>query len=193
MKTYQLTNPVPVSSESDIANQFKAETRLKAAQKAFRALSKRIKKSTDDKNSTSFYFSLAKVDGDGEINAKESYHFEGCKTYTTKGTAKLTVKCFTPKKVDVAHKITVGPSKYNIQKGGDTDSKKKKSGLFPLLDPFCFPYDPFAPYVLSANNYLFYNPLWYGDIYYSSSFFNGYPFLGLMYPFDFPMHYTIGS
>ena len=189
MKTYQLTNPVPVSSESDIANQFKAETRLKAAQKAFRALSKRIKKGANDKNSTSFYFSLAKVDGDGEINAKDSFHFEGCKTYTTKGTAKLTVKCFTPKKVDIAHKITVGPGKYNIQKGGNPESKKKDSHpIFPYVDPF-------APYVLSANNYLFYNPLWYGDIYYSSSFFNGYPFLGLMYPFDFPMHYhyTFGS
>lgn len=190
MKTYQLTNPVPVSAEGDIPLQFKADSRLKAAQKAFRVLSKRIKNNTDGKKTTTFLFSLVKVDGDAEPHAKDSVHFEGTKSHTSKGTAKLTVKCFTPsnKKMNTSQKLTVGPGKYTGQKTsqkGGTD-EKKTNPLFPWL---CGgPYDPWAPYALSANNYLFYNPLWYGDLYYSNAFFNGYPFLGLMYPFDAYLH-----
>ena len=184
LKTYQLTNPLPNSPDCDIPLQFKGENRLKAAQKAFRAMSKRIKKI--DSDSIPFYFSLAKVDTDDKIDQKDSFHFEGVKEYTKKGNAKLTVRCFKPKKNDKSQKIQISKPTKAQSGGGPTSGKTKNDKKNP-----CSYYDQWHywnnPMVLSANNYMFYNPLWYGDIYYTNAFFNGYPFMGLTYPFDFPI------
>lgn len=193
LKTYQLTNPLPLSSECDISIQYKAENRLKAAQKAFRAMSKRMKKQEGGSKSIPFYFSLAKVDGENEPLAKDSFHFEGTKEYTTKGNTKLTIRCYTPKKgsQSQAQKIQIGSGKYNVQNGGAPDQKGKSQDKH-IQDYLGYnPYTMYSPYALAANNYLFYNPLWYGDVFYSNAFFNGYPFLGLTYPLDFPIHYQI--
>ena len=185
MKTYQLTNPQPVSNECDIPLQFKGENRLKAAQKAFRAMSKRIKKL--DSSTIPFYFSLAKVGDDDKINQDESYHFEGVKEYTTKGSAKLTIRCFKPKKNNKSQKIQISNQKKDQAGGAEEKEAKEAKGENkpnPYYNSWQYLNNPMA---LSANNYMFYNPLWYGDIYYTNSFFNGYPFMGLTYPFDFPI------